>query len=278
LKLKIALIISFIFGFIACSGGGDSLPDSNSSTNKAEKTKIKKVKKIKKIEEKNIEDESLDSDFDEEKDEESLEEDFNEDEEEKTEKIDVKAEFNGRIKRIDFEPKVIKADSDIKVFTQIVPGPLDSESVLYTFIINGEIITSGSKDRVLKRGKFKKGDLISVKVSIAKGDEIIEEQKTEMFKVANSNPKITKLPSLNVTGFKTYSYEVEAEDIDNDSITFELEGDIPPGMSIDQFTGKITYIFSSKPEKNAYIFKIIASDTDGGKDIKEITMGFKEEK
>ena len=111
---------------------------------------------------------------------------------------------------------------------------------------------------------------------IVKDDEVKEERKTSMTLVGNTPPKLTKLPLISFNGFKTYTYTVEAEDIDEDTITFGLDGDIPPGMSIDMYTGKITYNFSVKPENNKYTFNIIASDPDGGQDIREITLGFNE--
>jgi hypothetical protein len=274
------LIISFfVLALLGCNGERSS---SKPQKNNNKKVITKKAERKKVATHVSNDDESLESDFnnDNENDvENELDNDFN-DKNKDANDLDKDEKFNtnGRIKKISFEPDVIKADSDVKVFARIVPGPSNKETILYDYIVNGKNIINGTKSKVLKKGNFKKGDTIAVNVMIVKNDEVQEELKTDLIVVANTNPKIVKLPSINISGFKTYTYDVEVEDIDKDSITYELEGDIPPGMSINLYTGRITYNFTEKPESNKYVFKIIASDPDGGVDQKEITLGFKENK
>jgi len=279
LKINLLIISFFVLALLGCSGERSS---SKPKKNDNKKVITKKAEKRKVVTQVNNDDESLESDFndDNENDVESaLNNDFN-DKDKDVNDVDKDEKFNtnGRIKKISFEPDVIKADSDVKVFARIIPGPSDKETILYDYIVNGKNIINGSKNKVLKKGNFKKGDTIAVNVMIVRNDEVQEELKTDLIVVANTNPKIVKLPSVSISGFKTYTYDVEAEDIDKDSISYELEGDIPPGMSINLYTGRITYNFTEKPESNKYVFKIIASDPDGGKDQREITLGFTENK
>jgi len=252
LKLNIVLILALLFSLFACSGDETTSSDKQVGQKIVKKNVAKKTRQVDEVEDNR--EVSLDSDFEEEKDKDADSLDINNEEEvdETTQNDEEVFNTRGRIKKIEFEPKVIRADSDIIVSAYIVPGPLESETILYTFTKNGEVIVFEKPDKVLKKGLFVKGDLIAVNVMIVKGSDVKEERKTELNKVANSNPEITKLPSISVAGYKTYTYTVEAKDIDKDSITFELEGDIPPGMSIDLYTGKITYNFTQKPENDSY--------------------------
>ncbi len=278
MKYIILIITLFIFGFYGCSG------DQTRSPEPQKKIVKKKVLKTKKLKEEVQDDTevSLESDFsDTEETENNMDLEFNnekEDDADVNEVPDEELDTKRRIKRIDFEPKSPNTLSDINIFANIIPGPSGDESVIYDFFKNGTQIVWNSTKKMLSKDQFKKGDFIAVKVMIIKDLEIIAERRTDLLQIGNSNPKFVNIPAFTMSGFKTYTYDLVAEDIDNDSITYELEGDIPEGMSIDNFTGRITFDFLEKPSKTTYTFNMIALDPDGGKDSREIKLRFKEER
>jgi RHS repeat-associated protein len=58
---------------------------------------------------------------------------------------------------------------------------------------------------------------------------------------ANAPPVITSTPVTQVLVGATYSYKVVATDADNDSLTWGIPQNKPPGLSMNEFTGQITW-------------------------------------
>src|SRR5262249_49369183 len=58
---------------------------------------------------------------------------------------------------------------------------------------------------------------------------------------ANAPPVITSTPVTQVLVGSTYSYKVVATDPDGDSLTWGIPAGAPPGMTINEFTGQITW-------------------------------------
>ncbi len=128
----------------------------------------------------------------------------------------------------------------------------------YTWTINGQEIF-GLHSPELSHDRFSKGDELRLVVEASDG-EVEVEGSTRVIVVANTPPEILNKPGSlrKVEGFK-----VQAEDLDDDPLSFRLEGE-PEGMSIDARTGVLHYTGSEEAEGGAYQVTIYAEDDDGG--------------
>ncbi len=86
--------------------------------------------------------------------------------------------------------------------------------------------------------------------------------------IANALPKITSVPASFLG--KEYSYQVTAEDPDNDPLTFTLSKG-PAGMTIDPKSGLIKWAFTEKDAGNHPI-EIKVSDPDGDGDVQSFML------
>ena len=126
----------------------------------------------------------------------------------------------------------------------------------YEWSINGRKQIS-EKSSALKRAKIKKGDSISVTVTIRNKDRELS-KKTEV-KILNSPPQWEADPRLvrEIDGFK-----VKAFDPDGDPIKYRLEGQ-PRGMTISS-NGELHYKGSTTEPGGKYNIAVIAEDNERG--------------
>lgn len=99
-------------------------------------------------------------------------------------------------------------------------------------------------------------------------------KRTEVVEVINSLPKIKKAVFPQVKGLGTYTINVEAEDADNDTLTYSLEtGDLPIDVSINSSSGVITCVLTKDtPEKLSFV--LVVNDGHGGVVKKALSMSF----
>jgi hypothetical protein len=90
--------------------------------------------------------------------------------------------------------------------------------------------------------------------------------------VANVNdlPTITSTPVTEATEDKQYSYDVDASDIDGDTITYSLST-YPTGMAIDNVSGLITWT-PTNSQVGANSVVVLVSDGNGGADTQSFTI------
>jgi hypothetical protein len=81
--------------------------------------------------------------------------------------------------------------------------------------------------------------------------------------VNNSPPRIVSNPPNILGEGGTYMYEVMAEDIDNDPLTFSLTSNNPPCISIDSQTGLLFWRIPKHLDSELNTIEIIVSDNDG---------------
>ncbi|MFH1020063.1 MAG: Ig domain-containing protein, partial [Pseudomonadota bacterium] len=130
------------------------------------------------------------------------------------------------------------------------------------------VLTEERSD-VLGRGRFRKGDSISVMVTPDDREVLGKPKKSDPVIISNSPPMIVSSPPTSVTG-ALYTYEVKATDPDDDPIIFSLKKG-PKGMEIDSKTGLIRWEIR-KEAKGAHIVEIEASENAEARSFQRYTL------
>lgn len=106
---------------------------------------------------------------------------------------------------------------------------------------------------------------IHVKVTDGRGGAALQTyQVLVLGEVANRAPIITSTPVNKAVAGLTYSYQVMAQDADNDTLTYELSQDIH-GISLDSTTGLLSFTPDQATIGNQLI-SIVVRDGRGGED------------
>jgi len=172
------------------------------------------------------------------------------------------------IEQVWIEPKIAYAKDNLKV--KIKGSDKDGDFIYYTYRWekNG-IVTPEERGEVLQKGRFKKGDSITVIVTPDDREAEGSPKKSEPVVISNSAPIITSFPPTSVEGM-TYLYQVKADDPDNDPITFTLKS-APKGMEIEKETGLIRWVIR-KEDIGVHSIEIEASDNAGAKSLQRYTL------
>lgn len=126
----------------------------------------------------------------------------------------------------------------------------------------GDQIIEGADTDVLDYTKIPKGKEASVSVTASDGTGTCPPVNSKGSSITNIVPKITSSPGTSISN-GVYTYQVTAEDPDNDPLTFSIEG-APSGMSIDAKSGLITWTIPQGVSGD-FTFKVVADDGKGGK-------------
>jgi hypothetical protein len=172
------------------------------------------------------------------------------------------------IEEVRIEPKIAYANCDLKAFVKSHDADGDSMNYSYKWEKNGVVLSEENTD-VFTRGRFKKGDTIAVTVTANDVESIGMPKKSEPVTIANSPPIITSSPP-NKTNGNIYTYQVTANDPDNDPIIFALKT-APKGMEIDKETGLIRWEIR-KEDQGTQSIEIQASDSGGSKSFQRYTL------
>jgi hypothetical protein len=135
----------------------------------------------------------------------------------------------------------------------------------YRWKVSGAAI-DGIKGDTLPAGLFKKGDLISVRITPI-ADEIKGRTYESMYAVVHSAPPSLELKETTQKLNDTIESQLISKDPDGDKVTFSLEEPILEGMTIEKETGKIIWK-PKKREEGTYKFGASATDIDGIKVMK----------
>jgi hypothetical protein len=166
-----------------------------------------------------------------------------------------------KIQELWIEPKVAYANDNLKVSIKCLDVDGDSINYTYQWKRNG-INLNGDKEAILEQGQFKKRDLITVLVTPDDGETSGTPRKSDPITIANSPPIIISSPPTK-TNDNIYTYQIKANDPDNDSIIFNLKS-APKGMEINKDTGLIQWGIRTG-DKGTHTIEIEASDSDGSK-------------
>jgi hypothetical protein len=172
------------------------------------------------------------------------------------------------IQEVRIEPRVGYANDNLKALVKASDVGENLITYNYQWEKKGIIISEQGKD-TLERGQFKKGDWIAVTVIPDDGEMTWSPKKSDPVTIANSPPIITSSPS-NKTEGNIYTYQVMANDPDDDPVTFDLKTG-PRGMEINNETGLIRWEIR-KEDQGAQLIEIEASDSEGAKSIQRYTL------
>ena len=172
------------------------------------------------------------------------------------------------IDEVRIEPRVPYANDNLKVLVQVIDADGDSIHYTYQWEKSG-LLLGEEKNETLQRGQFKKGDSIVVTVTPNDGESIGIPKKSEPTTISNSPPIIVSSPTNKIDG-NIYTYQVKANDPDNDSIIFSLKT-APKGMEINKETGLIRWQIG-KGDQGTQSIEIEASDSEGAKSIQRYTL------
>ena len=166
------------------------------------------------------------------------------------------------------EPKVAFVTDRLKA--NVKSSDVDGDFIYYTYRWdkNG-IVMPEERGEVLEKGRFKKGDSITVTVTPDDREVQGPPKKSEPVIISNSPPIITSFPPTSVEGM-TYLYQVKADDPDNDPITFTLKS-APKGMEIEKETGLIRWVIR-KEDIGVHSIEIEATDNAGAKSLQRYTL------
>jgi hypothetical protein len=172
------------------------------------------------------------------------------------------------IQEVRIEPKMAYANDHLKV--HVKSNDIDRDFIYYTYQWekNGAVLTE-EKGEVLERGRFKKGDSISVTVTPDDRESQGISKKSEPITILNSPPIIVSSPPTSVEG-NDYIYQVKAYDPDNEPISFALKSG-PKGMEIDKDTGLIRWAIRSQ-DRGTHSIEIEASDKEGAKSFQRFVL------
>jgi hypothetical protein len=166
------------------------------------------------------------------------------------------------------EPRTPTVQDDLKAMEKITDADGDSIYFTYQWERNGVVLTDERKE-VLGRGRFKKGESITVTI-IPDDQEIIgAPKKSEPVTISNSPPTIASSPPTSTDGTK-YRYQVKVNEPDNDPITFSLKSG-PKGMKIDPKSGLILWDIQ-KEDQGTHSIEIEVSDNEGAKSNQRYTL------
>jgi len=166
------------------------------------------------------------------------------------------------------EPQMPTIQNDLKVHDKSTDPDGDSIFFSYQWEKNGAPLMEERKD-MLERGRFKKGDSISVTIVPDDREIMGAPKKSEPVKVLNSAPAIVSSPPTAIEGTK-YIYQVKANDPDNDPITFALKSG-PKGMGIDPKLGLLQWQIH-KEDKGTHSIEIEVSDSEGARSYQQYTL------
>lgn len=162
-----------------------------------------------------------------------------------------------RLREITLEPEEPRATDNIRARWTARDPDGDRVKIDIVWYVNGEELL-GEDRKVLKAGKFSKGDEVYVEITASDGQkETVDE--SDPVTVVNSPPEI-ELPRFGID--KIDGFQVKATDPDGDTLRFRLE-EAPPGMSISS-TGRLSFKGSEEQsEGGSFPTRIVVEDPDG---------------
>jgi hypothetical protein len=172
------------------------------------------------------------------------------------------------IQEVRVEPKIAYVHDQLRV--QVKSDDIDGDSIYYAYQWekNGAFLPD-EKTEILEKGRFKKGDVISVIVTPDDRESQGTPKKSEPITIMDSPPMIVSSPPTSAQG-NDYIYQVKAIDPDNDPIAFVLKS-APKGMEIDKDKGLVRWSIRSQ-DKGTHSIEIEASDKDGAKSSQRFVL------
>lgn len=172
------------------------------------------------------------------------------------------------IQEVRIEPRVAYANDNLKALVQGVDPDGDSIHYTYQWEKNG-VILNEERDDTLLTGRFKKGDSIVLTATPRDSESLGAPKKSTPAIITNRPPFIVSSPSNKMDG-NVYTYQVQANDPDDDPILFTLKS-APKGMEINKETGLIQWKIR-QGNQGTQVVEIEASDGEGAKSIQKYAL------
>jgi hypothetical protein len=172
------------------------------------------------------------------------------------------------IETVTVEPKVPYASDSLKALVTSSDKDGDFIYFSYQWEKNG-VVLAEARGETLERGRFKKGDAVRVIVTPDDREASGTPKTSEPVTLSNSPPVIVSTPPNSVKG-NAYTYQVNANDPDDDPVTFKLKSG-PKGMEINKETGLLRWSIQ-KEDKGSHPVEIEVSDKDGAKSLQRYVL------
>jgi len=150
---------------------------------------------------------------------------------------------------------------------------LDNDAMTYTYewIVNGETVV-GPEGPTMANRYLRRGDEVQVAATAFDGTDWGQPNTSIPVVIQNSPPMIVSKPPAQLEEGATYRYEIKAEDVDGDTLSYSLQGEPPEGMMIDSKTGVLKWQVVIPAEPVTYEYKVVVVDPEGGKSVQKITL------
>lgn len=173
-----------------------------------------------------------------------------------------------KILELPFSPADFYQGIDITVMPR-VDDP-DNDPVDFDFVwFRNEEMMPGEKSSTLSGLSFRRGDRIAIQVIPFDGTDHGETFRSRAVVVPNAAPDIVSTPPVNFKS-RVYRYQVRAEDVDGDLLTYVLET-APAGMVINKVTGEIVWPIGADQSGENRV-KIVVSDETQAIAFQEYTI------
>jgi hypothetical protein len=150
---------------------------------------------------------------------------------------------------------------------------LDNDAMTYTYewIVNGETVV-GPEGPSLPNRYLRRGDEVQVAATAFDGTDWGHPNTSIEVIIQNSPPMIVSKPPAQLEEGATYRYEIKAEDVDGDTLSYSMQGKPPEGMVIDSKTGVVEWQVVIPAEPVTYEYEVVVVDPEGGKSVQKITL------
>lgn len=174
------------------------------------------------------------------------------------------------VQSVSFEPAAAGTNDDLKAVVRGSDQDADRVDFFYAWSVNGSPV--GDQDGpVLPSTYYQRDDEVEVVVTPTDGTDVGKTVRGNI-KIANTAPEIVSTPPETIMTQGIYTYAVQAQDADGDSIRFSLEGNTPEGMTIDPKTGLVKWQVKLPDEEISYEFEVLAEDSEGETYSQTVTL------
>lgn len=171
---------------------------------------------------------------------------------------------------ISLQPLYPTVASIMQVTVRASDADGDPVSLSYAWYVNNVSVADQTGD-LFSCSSYKHGDVIHVVVTPSDGEQNGSPVTSSFISLQDTPPVIISQPPVAVTG-TTYTYKVEARDIDNDPLTYTLKS-APSGMTIDN-DGTITWELPAAAQAVQTNVKIVVKDGHGGEATQSFPVTF----
>jgi putative Ig domain-containing protein len=174
------------------------------------------------------------------------------------------------VTKLFFDPAMVPVGDRIQIQVEGSDADQDPIEYRYRWWRNNSEVADGDVSALDTTG-YVKGDTIVVEVTPSDPTSKGKSRLSAPITIMNSPPRITSAPP-SILERGRYVYSVTASDPDGDPLTYALET-APPGMKIDQVSGRIEWPLTSKLV-GQYKIRVTATDDEDAKAFQEFDVTF----